>query len=280
MLCLKLGRETTDEYLSLRNPVSGQTLDYRDFEPIAVGEEAGVNTSDLAFRIFMVWNGTTQQLYLALEQFDDVYVNRYEGDGNFNGESPFNGILIYDGLEFMVDGDHSGGAYNGFSEEAFSEVERKQLVNAQAQHYSAVARAPDDRLLWNAGPAQGWVDLPPYADAGGFQYGEAPSHSVIELALTPWDDLDWQGPEHSRPSALFADKVIGFHINIPDFDSQPGFYHGFHSLAGQSNTWRTADHFVDGLLVPCNWGDCGAAPIPGITTVHTDSWGRIKASFR
>jgi hypothetical protein len=82
----------------------------------------------------------------------------------------------------------------------------------------------------------------------------------------------------SRRSSLAAGTSIGFQISVPDFDTEAGAYHGFHTLSGQPNTWRMAENFVDGELVGCDSGDCGSAPLP--TAVAEDSWGRIKASFR
>ena len=64
-----------------------------------------------------------------------------------------------------------------------------------------------------------------------------------------------------------------------DFDAAPGEYHGWYSLSGESTAWRYADKFVDGVLLPCEGGDCGSAPEPE-SAVQTDSWGRIKASLR
>ena len=38
------------------------------------------------------------------------------------------------------------------------------------------------------------------------------------------------------------------------------------------------NNFVDGELIPCDTGDCGAPSRP-VTAVEPSSWGRIKASF-
>jgi len=247
----------------------GASLDQNSFAPLNVGDGAGINPADLAYRVFFAWNAADQRIYMAIERVDDVYINTYAGGDLVN-------LWQFDSIEFMTDGDHSGGAYNGFSTDEYSAEEIKVLTNYQAQQYVAIAEAPDNRLLGYQGAGQGWVPLPPWADAGGFAFGESPNTSVIEMAVTAWDQLNWQGPEQSKASVLFADKIIGFQISVPDFDTAAGAYHGFHTLSGQPNTWRLAENFVDGQLVPCTGGDCGAGP----TAVQSDSWARVKASFK
>lgn len=249
----------------------GTSLDHNDFAPLNVSDGAGINPEDLAYRAFMAWHSASQTLLLAIERVDDVYVNTYEG-------GDLTGLWRFDSIEFMVDGDHTGGAYNAFSADEYTEDERKLLTNFQAQQYVAIAESPDGRTLGYQGSGQGWVTLPPWADAGGFASGESPNTSVIELQVTAWDELNWQGPELSRRSNLVAGGIIGFQISVPDFDTEAGAYHGFHTLSGQPNTWRLAENFVDGELVGCDIGDCGSAPRP--TAVAENSWGRIKAGLR
>lgn len=250
----------------------GVSLDHNSFAPLNVSDGAGINPEDLAYRTFMAWHSAGSHLYVAIERVDDVYVNTYEG-------GDLTGLWRFDSIEFMVDGDHTGGSYNGAGlGDDLTADETKLLSNFQAQQYVAIAESPDGRTLGYQGSGQGWVTLPPYADAGGFSVGESPNTSVIEMMVTAWDELNWQGPELSRRSTLEAGRTIGFQFSIPDFDTEAGMYHGFHTLSGQPNTWREADNFVDGELVPCDVGDCGSAPVD--TAVESDSWGRIKASLR
>jgi len=246
----------------------GASLNQDSFAPLAVGDGAGINTADLAYRVFFAWHSKAQHLYMAIERVDDVYINTYAGGDLIN-------LWQYDSIEFMVDGDHTGGAYNGFSADEYSAEQIKLLSNYQAQQYVAIAESPDGILIGYQGSGQGWVNRPPYSDAGGFATGESPNTSVIELYVTCWDELNWQGPELSKKSALAADKIVGFQISVPDFDTAAGAYHGFHTLSGQANTWRLAENFVDGQLIGCDTGDCGQVE----TAVQNDSWGRIKASF-
>ena len=250
----------------------GTSLDQNDFQPLNVADGAGINTEDLAYRAFVAWNSASSTIWYAIERVDDVYVNTYEG-------GDLTGLWRFDSVEVMLDGDHTGGAYNGFGGDEFSAEEPKLLANFQAQQYVAVAESPDGRTLGYQGSGQGWVTLPPYADAGGFAVGEAPNTSVIELMLTAWDELNWQGPELSVRTNLVAGNYIGFQISVPDFDTEAGAYHGFHTMSGQPNTWRLAENFVDGELIGCDTGDCGSAPDALPTAVKASSWGRIKATF-
>ncbi|NKB69607.1 MAG: hypothetical protein GKR89_21260 [Candidatus Latescibacteria bacterium] len=252
----------------------GASLDHNDFAPLNVSDGAGIDPADLAYRTFMAWNSSDQRVYFAIERVDDVYVNTYEG-------GDLTGLWRFDSIEIMLDGDHSGGSYNGAGlGEDLSDEERKLLTNFQGQQYVAIAESPDGRILGYQGNGQGWATLPPWTDAGGFSEGESPNTSVIELALTAWDEHNWQGPELSRRSNLVGGNFIGFQISVPDFDTEAGAYHGFHTLSGQPNTWREADNFVDGELVPCDTGDCGAEPDALPSAVEANSWGLIKASFQ
>ena len=254
----------------------GAALDHNDFAPLNVADGAGIDPADLAYRAIFAWHSAGSHLYMAIERVDDVYVNSYEG-------GDLTSLWQHDSIEFMLDGDHTGGSYNGFSADDYSEEELKLLSNFHAQQYVAVPESPDGRILGYQGAGQGWVTSPPYADAGGFNDGqESPNTAVIEIMVTPWDELNWQGPELSKKTNLVAGNIMGFQISVPDFDAgcatcDPGGYHGFHTLSGQPNTWRLAENFVDGELIGCDGGDCGAA---AATAVETDSWGRIKANLR
>lgn len=256
----------------------GASLDHNEFAPLNFADGAGINPADLAYRVFFAWHSAGQHLYMAIERVDDKYVNTYQGGDLTN-------LWQYDSIEFMLDGDHTGGQYNRWDDNVYSAEEIKLLTNFQAQQYVAIAETPDGRHLGYQGNGQGWVTLPPWADAGGFSEGESPNTSVIEMYVTPWDELNWQGPEVSKRSELRANKIIGFQISVPDFDTycfscdpDGDGYHGFHTLSGQPATWRLAENFVDGQLIPCDTGDCGSAPT--LSAVQADSWARIKASFR
>jgi len=250
----------------------GTSLTQDDFAPLAVADGAGINTADLAYRMYMAWNSADQRIYVCIERVDDVYVNTYEG-GNPQD------MWMDDGAEVMLDGDHSGGDYNGFSADVYGEEQAKLLTGYQAQQFVLVPESPDGLLIGSNTAASGWATNLPWAEAGGVASGQNPTTSIIEAAMTPWDELNWNGPEVSKRSPLYANKIIGFQISIMDWDYTDAekrmTYHAFHTLSGLANTWRMADNFVGGQLVPCTGGDCGQA-----SAVSAESWGRVKAALR
>jgi hypothetical protein len=248
----------------------GTSLTHDDFLPLAVADGAGINPADLAYRVYLAWNSAGQKLWICCERVDDMYINTYEGGAPQNH-------WMHDGIEFMVDGDHTGGPYNGFPVADYGEEQSKLLTGYQAQQYTMLPESPAGDVVGNNTAASGWVTNLPWAAGGGFAEGEAPTTSVMEGYFTPWDMLNWQGPELSTRSTLEEGRVIGFQISVQDWDVV-GTYHSFHTLSGLPNTWRDADNFVKGELIGCEGGDCGSAPI--ISAVQSESWGRVKASLQ
>ena len=255
--------------------VPDASLDLLDFEALPVGDAATMNPDDLTTRAFLGWSASEQRIYFAVERIDDVYVNRYEG-------GDLRDMWQHDGVEFLVDGDHSGGEYNFIDlyegKKGCASEECIQRNNFQAQQYQFLADSPDDRLISILNFDKDWAAQPPWADAGGALVDEEPIHySLVEGYVTPWDELSLEGPVSSMRSQLEDGKVIGFQISLPDFDTQPAAYHGWYTVAGQWETWRYAENFADGRLVSCTDPGCSGYDF---TAVRADSWGRIKASFR
>lgn len=244
------------------------------------GDATAIDASDLSYTIYMGWSSAQDKLYMAIDRLDNTYINDYEGGAPAN-------LWRYDGIEFMVDGDHSGGEYATGGPNSDSE----------AQQYLAVPTSPDGQTLGlSFHGADSWVIQPPYGDAGGAVLGGTPHRSLIELGVTPFD-LIGGTPAESRISPLHKDKIIGFNISVPDFDEVSGTYHAFHSLSGQAATWRYAERFVDGRLIGCD--GCGIVKSatraggrdwdePALiyrysakeaAAVMVESWARIKASL-
>ena len=242
----------------------GASLDHNDFIRDNSGIPGTVDPDDLAFRVFLAWHSASQRIYMAAERVDDVY--------------------MHEGASLKIDGDHSGGQYWFFEAEGYSHAESERLWESRAQTYNARPEGAGG-LLSAGGPERGWMVGAPWADAGAFQQGEGPSYSVVEFAITAWDDLDWHGPEVSKRSVLEADRIVGFQIELFDMDV-PMRSDGTYVLAlstvmfmSEDGSWGHdgfSDNFVDGELIPCYRGDCSGAT----TAVSQDSWGRIKASFR
>jgi hypothetical protein len=227
-----------------------------------VGEGAPYDPMDLDYRIWLAWRRSNNTLWVGHERIDDVYINEYDG-------GDLSQLWRHDSLEFLVDGDHSGGDFSGSADPNWTDEERKLNTNRTAQQYVAIAVTPDGRHVGYLGAGAEWVNALPYSDGGGGAYGRDPTVAILEFYITPFDDLIWHSPEDSQVSELYPGKIIGFTINIPDFDAAPSQYRGYHTMSGSAATWRYAERFVDGLLI--------GAEKP--TAVENSAWGRIKAAF-
>ena len=208
-------------------------------------------------------NPLPSELVAGYVTVDNVYINEYTG-------GDLGSLWQHDAIEFMLDGDHTGGDYTGSADENWTDEEKTLNNNRTAQQYVAIADTPDGRHVGYQGAGADWVNALPYADGGGGSIGEGPTTNIIEFFVTPFDDLIWNSPDDSVPSDLSDGKIIGFQISAQDFDTAPTEYRAFHTITGQAATWRYAERFADGRLV-------GAG---GATAVEDDSWGRIKASLQ
>ena len=232
------------------------------FADPTVGEGAQYDPADLDYRIWLGWNGNAGTIWLGMERIDNTYINEYAG-------GDLGSLWRQDSIEFMLDGDHSGGDYTGSADENWTDEEKDLNNNRTAQQFVAIGDTPDGRHVGYLGKGTEWVNSLPYADGGGGSVGDGPTVTALEFFVTPFDDLIWNSPDDSVPSPLFDGKVIGFQISIPDMDVEPAKYRAFHTLSGQAATWRYAERFSDGRLVGS-----------GDATVEAEtSWGRIKAAF-
>lgn len=240
-------------------------------------EDSFYDPIDLDYQIWLAWHRMTNRIYLAMERVDDVYVHLYDpGAGN-----PYSSDMRHsDGfIEFMIDGDHSGGQYYGYTVES----PEWEFAHRGAQRYGAIAETPDDRHLelWGDMDDRLHVTDSPYAVGGGGRVGAYPFVSVLEFFITPFDQLIWSSPtvDDSQISLLFPDKIIGLSLTIWNIDAPVrGFstdWSGAHSL-GITTQYpaNSADFFFDGRLLEISRRE------PDDTAVSDVSWGRIKASFR
>ena len=221
------------------------------------------------FRIWLAWNQSTSTLWVAMERFDAVYINRYDGYDPYMMEFWDSSIVL------MVDGDHSGGRYAGWFEEtrgwdvheAFEYMDQKH--QRQAQEWVAIAETPDGEPLFHPGLSE-WVAREPYAASGGGVIGGIGGRAAVtvtELMVTSFDDLIYNDEDVSEASRFYLGKTIGFDIRTRG----PGSV--FISLTGRKEARFLADLFVDGLLV-------GAGEsLYGGSAVEPSSWGRIKAAL-
>ena len=242
-------------------------------------DEVAYDPSNVDFRIWLAWHEDSSTLWIAMERFDDLYLNFYDGEGPYR---PWEMQLWDSSIRVGVDGDHTGGTYSFLLGRNCHDCTPDQVLedNRQAQRWVAIAETPDGEHLEHYGRSE-WVVGEPYAAAGGGVIGHSPAMTVTEVMVTPFDDLIYDDEAASVASRLYPGKTIGFSITTRDYDDtewKDG--HGPVSipllLTGTTQSLRHADFFVDGLLL-------GAGEDPSLyddrSAVEPSSWGRIKASF-
>ncbi len=282
--------ELLDEDLDRIDLTDGSVDDWQDVlgEPSLTGADfyypySHYDPTNCDTRFWLGWHRRSGTLWVAMERFDDIYLNNYAGE--ILGESGFPrpAMVLWDSyFSFMVDGDHSGGRYlfGHHSCDGCTVEETNLLNNRQAQHYLAIAETTAGRQVGYDGVSE-WAVREPYAAAGGGVLGATPATSVTEMKVTPFDDLIYDDEAASAASELYPGKVIGFTISTYDNDATEfpdGMGAGeFQWLSDRVYASSFADLFVDGLLV-------GAGEDPSryddVSAVEPSSWGRIKASFK
>ncbi len=276
--------ELLDEDLSRIDLTDGSVEDWLEVvgEPSLTASDffwmfGSYDLSDLDFRIWLAWHQGSGTLWVAMERFDDLYFNRYDGAG-------LHEMVGWDSsIAFMVDGDHTAGIYGQLLGINCQECTAEQVLwnHRQAQRWMAIAESPGGGDILDYDGASEWVIREPYAAAGGGVIGESPATTVTEFMLTPFDDLIYNDEEASEASKLFPGKIIGFSMSTTDnddlrYDSGLGEKINI-SLSGELQVMVDADLFSDGLLIgagedPSRYDDDSA--------VEPSSWGRIKASFK
>ena len=276
---IQLDDGSVNEWFELIGEPAMTLLDFssqNDFEAL--------DPSDLDFRIWLAWHDDPDRLYVAFVSSDDVYKNDHDYEAS--RESLRNNIDLNDSITLAIDGDHSGG--KGCPHTCLMEDLRE--VRSRTQRYEAIARTVsgptlDDLATRYITEGIAWNALPPYGQGGGGVAGEAPTISVIEFYVTPFDRFEPDDPEGSVVSDLAAGQVIGFAIMVNDWDS-------FDRDNGDQSFWVPeamnrgdaddrqheigagwADLFLDGILLSPNSTE------PEGTAVEWTTWGRIKAAL-
>ena len=277
--------ELTDEDVALIDLKDGSIGDWLDVvgEPTltALDFEASrfwnpYNPADMDYRIWLAWHDATNHIYMAVERADDEYVN------DFNRADSADRMAFQDNVNFLVDGDRSGGRFWRESMHFDSEEEWMLFVNQQAQQYQVLPEVYDEgpnmQMFTSAMNAEDWPINPPYAEGGGGVFGENPILSVTEFYVTSFDYFVWNSPEESQVSELYPGKIIGFSIDMADFDTNSALLQGLHALRSREYDdsgidWASSDTFVQGYLVR------PGGEIPDESAVESITWGRIKAQF-
>ena len=274
--------ELLDEDLDRIDLTDGSVEDWHEVggEPSLTASDffwlfGAYDLSDVDFNIWLAWHQGSGTLWVAMERFDDLYLNNYDGTG-------LHTMHRWDSsIEFMVDGDHTGGAYSYLLGVNCQDCTPEQVLsdNRQAQRWMAIAEAPGGGELLDYDGRSEWVNKEPYAAVGGV-IGESPATTVTEFRVTPFDDLVYNDEDASEASRLYPGKTIGF--SMYTFDNDDPETEDGHvlmtvlSLSADTRPLVDAGSFVDGLLV-------GAGEDPSlyddVSAVEPSSWGRIKAAL-
>ena len=233
--------------------------------------------SELDFRIWLAWHEGSSTLWVAMERFDDLYFNRYDGAG-------LHEMVSWDSsIAFMVDGDHTGGIYGQLLGINCEECTPEQVLwnHRQAQRWMAIAEAPGGGDLLDYDGASEWVIREPYAAVGGGVIGESPATTVTEFMLTPFDDLIYNDEDASEATQLVVGRVIGFSMSTIDNDDiRYDDGNGRRIIVSLSRDWKVmidANLFVDGLLIGAGKD---ASSYDDVSAVEPSSWARIKAALQ
>ncbi len=172
-----------------------------------------VDPADLDVRVRVGWVKGMNRLYFLYEAYDNYW--------DFSASDLHN-----DMFEISVDADRSGGEfiYSDYPNRVYF-----KSSHAQNHHVFTPAEGKAPSMVWNCPP---WLNMLPWANyvcRYGFGHGGS-GRLVLECWITPFDLASFDGPEHSRESALAEDAVIGLSWLVADWDG-PGKRHGLASLS-------------------------------------------------
>ena len=250
-------------------------LSYLTHETISIPPPGGL---DLTFEGRLAWSAEPSRLYAAFEIVDDEFLEAPHPDvaqGIYPNRS---GDVVILG----VDGDNGGGQYAAIHGWDWGPgcpyyIERGEweqcveLFNGRIAQSWEVYAGPDGFSAWNGSITYWWGrwDIDPWpldrsltAAAGRTEPGVS---TTMEIMVTPFDTMDFRGPEYSTPSRLSAGQTIGVGILMTDHDSEEPAY--LYLLGNPEYPLYRAESFADALLVPA---------ADRRTTVEKTTWGRLK----
>ncbi len=216
-----------------------------------------MDPANLAVKVAWGWSSVTNKIYMWEERFDNFSNARITTTDR------------QENIEFGLDADHGGERMNNV---AVEDLDGARWEGARGQGYRYYLNREDP--LWHWG-ASTWASLSPYAEIGWDLDGEIGGEGVqtVELSVTPFDDLHPEGIDQSTIHTLTEGEVVGIVFAVKDNDDPEsgGYDQGWWS-SSHATADCCADSFNDYVLLgfePDIW-----------TAVETDSWGRIKSTFR
>ena len=226
------------------------------------------------FEVRLAWSAEPSRIFAAFDIVDDDFLE---------GSSWTSSDLVGIG----VDGDNRDGQFTrhytwgwgGGCDDLDSVIERQawkqcpELYNQRiAQYYWVFPDVDGFALLRNYDVSNHWErwDFDPWilegsltAAVGRVATGVSTPWTV-EVMVTPFDDLDFRGPEHSTPSRLAEGQRIGLEILVVDV--HPDGLRHLYLLGDPSYPDSYTDRFAEVLLVPADRQ----------TSVETTKWGWLK----
>ena len=227
--------------------------------------DADIDTEDFDVQVWIGWSDSANRLYVAVEVVDDIHqVDRPAG-------TAVTRIFQDDDLEVFIDADHSGGQFADFSD--LDPQEQLARNGTEANHF-VLAGPHDDTEEYVNFSAAGWYALAdgPYTEAQVRYEGDRGGVGVTryEMSFVPFNRVNVTADFLSVPHDLQAEEVLGFNLELNDYDTRSELFDAKWSLSGAFNAFRLSERFTDLWLEP-----------PARATAIEDlTWGRIKASLR
>lgn len=231
--------------------IDGDASDWRLFpDSLAIGIDVltnvndpngGIDTNNMNATVKVAWVNGLNRLYFLYEAYDDYW--------NFSRAD-----LASDIFELVVDGDRSGGPFiDRFHPDTTIDIMDAYFtfhgVHAQNYHIFTPPGNKDWAMLW--GP-QIWLKSLPYAQSA-YHYSFEPGgrgRLTLEFYITPFDFASADGPDHSIPSTLEENKVIGLGWGVIDYDDAPQALPGFWILGTDRTMYGNASHLRTFKLLP------------------------------
>ena len=231
------------------------------------GPEVEADPADLAVRLAIGWNDETDRLYFAQQRFDEVF----DRDGLNSGAA----LCGEDGIELLIDADHSGGRIGPEGRTAQISAFGFPPIDTQNGHLSLPMGLW--HLMWPSFYTT-WPAREPYSCCPDSYILEGQHGAEATLTAEWWsvyyNDWDSTWPENSVQADLSEGQIIGMGIRLCDSDlGTPD------AVDSRATAWVTAgprgqmdaDHISDWVLLPVSdyW-----------TGVESTTWGQVKASFK
>jgi hypothetical protein len=246
------------------------------FEETVRGIGTDFDLADFNAVVKNAWCEENNRLYHSADLVDDHLHNYRENVSRYDYD---------DGWHLILDADHGGGDLFGDGWRDLPLEEQRELFYTEGQLYQILV--PPIEGYWDfmyieetnwwlvtGQDVTGSFPYPDYLDIGWSRTGETrgPGTYTFEFMHTPWDWMDWDGPEASTIVTLEEGLIIHMAYMMKDWDETEGGYEGSYDFPPVHNCWRNANLNADFELVK-------DPSISWPTAVQTDTWGRIKASM-